>query len=261
VRRKYLLGAEVDGVMNYPLRSAILDFLLRRDSGGKMLQRITGLEESYPPEAAFAMMNVLSTHDVERALTLLAGAPDATSLSRGQQAECVLSDEQRRLGVRRMKLASFMQMTLPGAPCVYYGDEAGLDGYRDPFNRKCYPWGHEDAELLAWYKRVIAMRNDIPALRTGAFIPVYALDNAAAFLRGASGLDCGNGFYAAAINAGETDTFIRLDLGRFGAVAVEQAYELDVPRLVERAIVSDEGIFCFTMPPMSCALLRAKTEL
>ena len=261
VRRRYLLGDEVDGVMNYPLRGIILDFVLRRDPGDAMLRRVTGLMEAYPPEAAFAMMNVLSTHDVARALTLFAEAPDATSISRGDQAEYVLPDERRRLGVRRMKLASFMQMTLPGAPCVYYGDEAGLDGYRDPFNRKCYPWGHEDAGLLAWYKRVIAMRNSIPALRTGAYIPVYSLKNAVAYARKKSAPGGAGEFYVAAINAGETDTFFRLDLGRFGVVSVEQAYDLDETKIAQTAITSDEGIFCFQMPPMSCALLTATDPL
>ena len=66
-------------------------------------------------------------------------------------------------------MASFLQFTLPGAPTVYYGDEVGMEGYADPFNRRTYPWGREDEELLAHYRRLGQLRRDNPALRVQPF--------------------------------------------------------------------------------------------
>ena len=76
-----------------------------------------------------------------------------------------------------------MQFTLPGVPCVYYGDEAGMEGYRDPFNRACYPWGREDQSLIEWYRALGALRANHPALREGEFIPMIAGDDCMAYLR------------------------------------------------------------------------------
>ena len=73
-------------------------------------------------------------------------------------------------------MASFLQFVLPGAPTVYYGDEAGMEGYADPFNRRTYPWGREDPELLAHYRRLGQLRRDNPALR-GTAISFFAAAN------------------------------------------------------------------------------------
>ena len=77
-----------------------------------------------------------------------------------------------------LKLASLMQYTLPGIPCVYYGDEAGMEGYRDPFNRGCFPWGHEDAELVNWYRSLGKIRHSCEVLKQrGTLEPYYADDD------------------------------------------------------------------------------------
>jgi len=113
-------------------------------------------------------MNHIGTHDTERALTLLAGEP-AGGRGRDWQAEQRLSGAEYRRGVKLLKLASLIQYTLPGVPCLYYGDEAGMQGYRDPFNRRCYPWGHEDAELLNWYRWLGQFRKNCKPLKKGGF--------------------------------------------------------------------------------------------
>ena len=97
-------------------------------------------------------MNSLSTHDTERAITVMAGEP-LDGKDREWQADTKLDDEHKKLGVKLLKVASAMQFTLPGFPCIYYGDEAGMEGYRDPFNRCCYPWGKENKELIEWHKK------------------------------------------------------------------------------------------------------------
>ena len=137
------------------------------------------------------LRTLLGTHDTERALTVLAGEP-VNGWGREWQASRSLSVEQRKTGLRRMRLAAALQYCLPGVPCVYYGDEAGMEGYKDPFNRGCYPWGQEDTGLLNWYRKLGQLRKICPALREGRFHPLPAGDEVVAFLRqdGGSSLLC-----------------------------------------------------------------------
>ncbi len=158
VRRRYLLGGQLDSVMNYPFRDAILGFLLGgnpQDFG----EAVENIVENYPPQCLRLLMNHIGTHDTERALTVLGGEP-AGSRGREWQSAQVLSEKQRQTGLARLKLAAAIQYILPGVPCLYYGDEAGLEGYRDPFNRACYPWGREDQDLLAWYRTLGQVRGE-----------------------------------------------------------------------------------------------------
>lgn len=128
-RRKFLLGEELDSVMNYVFRNAILDFCRGADAKYVMNQ-IMSVIENYPRPVLRVLMNSLSTHDTERALTVIAGEP-LNGRDRQWQANQKLSYDQRKRGIALLKLAVGMQYTLPGFPCVYYGDEAGLEGYRD----------------------------------------------------------------------------------------------------------------------------------
>ena len=96
------------------------------------------------------------------------------------------------MGLRRMRLASALQYCLPGVPCIYCGDEAGMEGYRDPFNRGCYPWGREDAGLLRWYRKLGQIRRICPALREGRFVQLPSGEDTVCFVReeGDSALLC-----------------------------------------------------------------------
>ena len=138
-RRKFLLGDQLDSVMNYVFRGAIINFCRGQDARYTMSQ-IMSVIENYPRPVLRVLMNSLSTHDTERILTMLVGEP-LNGRDRAWQAHTKLSPEQLQHGIKLLKVASAMQYTLPGFPCVYYGDEAGMEGYRDPFNRCCYPWG------------------------------------------------------------------------------------------------------------------------
>ena len=157
VRRRYLLGGQLDSVMNYPFRDAVLGFLLG-DDPKNFAEIVENIAENYPPQCLRLLMNHIGTHDTERALTVLGGEP-AGSRGREWQSAQRLTEKQRQTGVARLKLASAIQYMLPGVPCLYYGDEAGVEGYRDPFNRGCYPWGREDEELLAWYRQLGQVRH------------------------------------------------------------------------------------------------------
>ncbi len=165
-RRHYFTGGQMNGVMNYPLKNAIIAYLTEKDAEF-LFYTMKILYGHYPKAVSDMQMNILSTHDTERILTVLAGAPDGTK-DNSVVAHSKLSPQERALGKSRLKLALLLQMFLPGIPCIYYGDEVGMEGYRDPFNRQPYPWGREDRELLAYYRQVAAMRTSLKML-SGAF--------------------------------------------------------------------------------------------
>ena len=164
IRRRYLQGEQLDTVMNYPFRDAILQFL-RHGAAQYFFETIETILEHYPPQCIRLLMNHIGTHDTERAITMLAGDP-TENRDRTWQSAQKLSPAQYALGVHRMKLASLIQYTLPGVPCIYYGDEAGMQGYRDPFNRGTYPWGRENQSLLSWYQGLGRLRKH-PVLSSG----------------------------------------------------------------------------------------------
>ena len=180
-RRRYLLGKQLDSVMNYPFREAIIGFLTGKNPA-EMMELIMTVLEHYPPSAIHLLMNHIGTHDTERILTVLGGEP-LNGRDREWQSRTKLSQEQRSRGLSLLKLASLMQYTLPGIPCVYYGDEAGMEGYRDPFNRGCFPWGHEDAELVNWYRSLGKMRHSCEVLKQGTLEPYYADDDCFVYIR------------------------------------------------------------------------------
>lgn len=180
-RRRYLLGKQLDSVMNYPFREAIIGFLTEKNPA-EMMELIMTVLEHYPPSAIHLLMNHIGTHDTERILTVLGGEP-LNGRDREWQSKTKLSQEQRSKGLALLKLASLMQYTLPGIPCVYYGDEAGMEGYRDPFNRVCFPWGHEDAELVNWYRSLGKIRHSCEVLKQGTLEPYYADDDCFVYVR------------------------------------------------------------------------------
>ena len=150
-RRTYFTNAELDSVMNYPYRTAILNFMRGFDSGRGFKETVMSIAENYPQQVVACNMNLLGTHDTPRILTALVDDFDG---SREEKAKRRLSRNQLEVAHERLLMASFLQYMLPGCPSIYYGDEAGMEGYKDPFNRRTYPWGYEDQELLEHYKRL-----------------------------------------------------------------------------------------------------------
>ena len=169
-RRKYLLGRETNGLMNYPFRTALMAYLL---GGGAEYFRdsMEQLRENYPAPAFYGAMNFLSTHDTPRAINAILDPRDG---DRTDLAQRHFTQEQLREGRQRLKLAAFLQFMLPGMPCIYYGDEAGMTGYRDPFNRKFYPWGREDGNLVSFYQSLARVKKSTPALRRGTVLVLEA---------------------------------------------------------------------------------------
>jgi len=163
-RRRYFTDGELDSVMNYPFRTAILDFMRGRDSGAGLRNTVMSIVENYPRQVVQCNMNLLGTHDTPRILTALVDDFDG---SREEKAKRRLSRNQMDVARDRLMMASFIQYTLPGSPSLYYGDEACMEGYKDPFNRRPYPWGREDWEMLNHFKRLGKLRKSCEALRLG----------------------------------------------------------------------------------------------
>ncbi len=183
-RRTYFTNGELDSVMNYPFRTAILNFVRGFDSGKALKETVMSIVENYPQEVVHCNMNLLGTHDTARILTALVDDFDG---SREEKARRRLSRSTMDVAVDRLLMASFLQYTLPGSPSLYYGDEAGMEGYRDPFNRRPYPWGHEDPELQAHFLRLGQLRKSFDALRLGDIRFFAAGDKHIGFTRSYNG--------------------------------------------------------------------------
>lgn len=180
-RRRYLLGGQFDSVMNYPFANAILDFC-RNGYAEAFMGTITQIVENYPKQCLDVMMNHIGTHDTERAITKIAG-DSCEYRDRFWQSSHALDGERYKKGVELLKCAVALQYTLPGVPSVYYGDEAGMQGYKDPFNRGSYPWGQENRELIDFYKKMGKIRKENPVFQDGYFSPVSSMLGCVAYRR------------------------------------------------------------------------------
>jgi len=180
-RRQYFMGEQMDGVMNYPLREAILSYVLQGDTDS--LRRGTEyLYRRYPKWASDRMMNFLGTHDTIRILTALGGEPQGNHTNE-ELAHLRMTQSQRHRGIERLKTAYGLLVAMPGVPCVFYGDEVGMEGYRDPFCRCPFPWHDMDQDLLAYYRRIGQIRRNESLLRDGLFWLLSATEDGALMAR------------------------------------------------------------------------------
>lgn len=184
-RRRYLLGDQLDSVMNYPFADCLINFGINGIAEG-FNDRIVEICENYPKPAVDCLMNHIGTHDTCRVLNRLAtgGKYKSTHLERYCGG---LTHEEKEQGKILLKLISTVQFTLPGVPCVYYGDEAGVDGGEDPFNRGCYPWGGEDEALIEHYRFLGRLRKEHKVFAEGDFVPVSSCLGCVAFERRGAG--------------------------------------------------------------------------
>ncbi|MBQ7331317.1 MAG: glycoside hydrolase family 13 protein [Oscillospiraceae bacterium] len=163
-RRRYFVDGELDSVMNYPFRTAIINYLRGLDDGKAFRETVLTIAEDYPHQVLLSNMNLLGTHDSPRILSSLLGKGEG---SREELAKETMSAAEYAVAKERLMVASFLQFMLPGMPSIYYGDEAGMAGGKDPFNRRTYPWGKEDRELYAHHCRLGQLRKEQETLRLG----------------------------------------------------------------------------------------------
>lgn len=170
--RNYFSGKELDSVMNYPFRTALLNYFQGYTSAQESLRQLMSLYEHYPRENFMSNMNLIGSHDRRRVLTALGDIPRTENLSEIEKEHFRLDETQLKLAKERLKLLVLIQMAFPGVPVIYYGDEIGTEGQEDPFNRAPMNWEKIDKEILNWYKDLIQIRKNNPALIHGEFRPL-----------------------------------------------------------------------------------------
>ena len=243
--REYLLGHELDSVMNYPFQDAALAYLRGETGAEQFSRRMQSILENYPPEAAYALLNIAGTHDTMRLKSALGGMEEDCGSAR-------LTSAAEETATARVKLMAFLQMTFFGVPCIYYGDEAGMQGGRDPYNRGTYPWRAVDPELREWYRALARLRNRTPCLRRGSFTPLYAAGDVYVYARqirdgcDALGNRASDGFALCAVNR--------------GAAEAEADFALPVPASGLRPVIGTaalsqtDGRAALSLPPYGAAL-------
>ena len=242
-RRKHVLGGHCDGLMNYPLRTALLDWLTGGDAA-QFRSAMETLQENYPPFAFRSAMNALGTHDTPRVLTLLGTGGEGAHLSKEEKSRAKLTDEQRALGLARLKLGFAALFAFPGSPTVYYGDEVGMEGWEDPFNRRTFPWGAERTDLSAHVAALGALRGSCPALRRGDLSYVAAEGGLLAFTR-----TCEEQTVLFAANNGPEEAALPLPAARLRPLLGQG-----------EAVSGSDGSLTLFLPPMTAGLWELSAE-
>ena len=185
-RRKYLLGSETHGLMNYPFRTAAINWLTGGDAA-QFKETMETIRENYPPQAFYSCLNILGTHDTPRILTMLGNSGKAALDTKSQRAAYRLNFTEHQTGLARLRLAAMLAFSFPGSPTVFYGDEAGMQGFEDPLNRGTYPWGKEDLDLVDFYRKLGALRDERRELQRGDIEYLYAKEGGLVFRRSLDG--------------------------------------------------------------------------
>ena len=238
-RRRYLLGSETHGLMNYPFRTALLAWLGGGDADN-FRESMETLRENYPPAAFYSAMNFLGTHDTPRILTLL-GTREIPGDKAARAAYRLLPWE-RAEGIAKLRLAALVLFTFPGSPMIYYGDEAGTEGFEDPLNRGTFPWGREDQVLTDWFRLLGTLRNSYPPLQSGALRWLYTAGPLLIFSRE----DSGGRLVTAANASGEPQSVI---------LAWQGGPPVDL--LSGEPLPCGDGCLSLELPPWGGLLLRA----
>ena len=185
-RRRYFRGAQLDSVMNYPLKNAIVSFCQWGD-GETLYNTLTEIYASYPQCVSHKLMNLLGTHDTDRILTVLGRDEEDEFLDNTAKSKKKLSKGQLAHGIEMLKIAAALQFTAYGIPSVFYGDEVGLEGYGDPFCRMPFPWhklnDSHRSELLEYYRLLGKIRLEEDALDGGRFYVLRRGESSIVYIR------------------------------------------------------------------------------
>lgn len=237
---EYFLGDLYDSVMNYRFRGALIDYLKNGNAEGAENQ-LNAVYEDYPKEAFYSLMNLMGSHDTPRAAFVLGNGTD--SFERAEYDK----NYNHQLGIQRLKLAATLQMGYAGAPTVYYGDEAGVTGSKDPDDRRTYPWGNEDTDLVKHYQSIGKVRNTYHDLFSyGDLNHLYAKGDVLAFSRSDK-----KNFAVVLTNRGTEEQTIELELGDLLINGVKLTDQLDK----KYTSVSKDGKLSVTIPAMSSRML------
>lgn len=238
-RRKYLLGRETHGLMNYPFRVSAMDYLRGGDAAA-FRDAMETIRENYPRPAFYSCMNMLGTHDNPRILTLLGTFPKEAPHTRTERAHYRMSPEEYHRGCRLLQTGAIILYAFPGSPTIFYGDEAGMEGYEDPFNRGTFPWGHEDRVLQRRFALLGSLRNNRLSLQKGDIRWLYAQGHGLAFAR-----TLGDEVTIAATNAGDEPVFMTFDWSG----------DLATDALTGQQFLTVNGKITICLPPLDGVLL------
>lgn len=244
--RRYALGKGLDSVMNYPFKEAVIAFLLSQIGAPELENFLTSQRLNYPAPMYHALMNLVSSHDVPRLRTILATGQNAEGMSREEQAALCVGEEQDRTAARLQRLAGVLQFTVPGVPSIYYGDEYGMHGFKDPFNRG--PFERRDPETCAFFRQIGAIRRRETALRRG-YVSFLALgEDAIAILRfclggrDSFGQPAADRILLAIVNRGIDAVETEIDLNDFAAGLPADALNLLAQARVRKAVDAENGL-------------------
>lgn len=234
-RRKYFMGDELDGTMNYPLRDILLDYINYTIGSGYAAERLESLSENYPRENFYGALNLIGSHDRERIITAMA------------------AEEDYQAAVKKVRVMSALEFTLPGVPCIYYGDEVGLTGGRDPENRSGYPWGYENLDLGYHYRMLGLIYDEHPVLKDGEFTMLSGRegisDDLFAFTRSYPGAG-----ERILVLASRSYGPVEVDLS--GIAEAKCGYALDLLKSAKEIPVSEDGsLGRITMDPLSVKII------
>lgn len=180
-RRKYFSDSNLDSVMNYPFKDAIIGYVKGEITGKDFAERIMTIVENYPRPVLDCLMNLLSTHDTPRIITVLSGKGEGMNKTEKANFKLTGSDLDRALALT--KAAALLQFTLPGNPSIYYGDEIGMEGFEDPLNRAFYRWDNPNTSLQAFYQELAHLKNENKAIKYGDIIFQEAGDSFIQYIR------------------------------------------------------------------------------
>ena len=238
-RRKYLLGRETHGLMNYPFRVSAMDYLRGGDAAA-FREAMETIRENYPRPAFYSCMNMLGTHDNPRILTLLGTYPKEAPPTRDERAHYRMSPEEYHRGCRLLQTGAILLYAFPGSPTIFYGDEAGMEDYEDPFNRGTFPWGREDRMLQRRFALLGSLRNNRRSLQEGELRWLHAQGHGLAFAR-----ELADEITVAATNAGDDPLFLTFDWPG----------DLATDALTGQQFLAVDGKITICLPPLDGVLL------
>lgn len=237
---EYFLGDLYDSVMNYRFRGALIDYLKNGNAAGAENQ-LNAIYEDYPKEAFYALMNLMGSHDTPRAAFVLGNGTD--SFERAEYDK----NYNHQLGIKRLKLAAILQMGYAGAPTVYYGDEAGVTGSKDPDDRRTYPWGNEDKEIIKHYQSIGNVRTNYHDLFSyGELNHIYANGDVLAFSRSDK-----KNFAVVVTNRGNEEKTIELNVEDLIINGIQLTDQLNKKYIA----VTKDGKLMITVPAMGGRML------
>jgi len=228
------------------LRNAFIDLAKRNIDAKEFDRRIMSLKENYPRPAYYSLLNFLSSHDVERIMTAASDAPQKHTVNKDFMATYSLCGDELSKALKRVEQIVMMLMLMPGVPCIYYGDERGMQGYADPFCRACIDWNNCNAELYDWYKRAIQLRKSSCAFVEGDFETLYKQNYSYAFIRVYA-----EEKYIVCANFGDDTEWVRLDAARFGITNL-------TGKIKEEIYSCNDGVFYIEMPKGAVKVFSGK---